>query len=236
LLQLCHEFAAFFPLVCCKFTASLLQVCRMFVATLIVNPYLCVMCVHVVNIFRVAVLGGPQNQPLIGPNAHLQEYNNDGVRAPDVRPRLIGYSDGFEVLWEDAQCVTGRAQKWISDITEGSVDLVEIRDARCKGDDHPDAAAHVKQFRSIWAVNDGTQGLSPTEQEQSMIVEFQLSLEGQAARWYAQQDIRTFVTFQELVDNFLEMFQVKIDPTEVLKEYYLLQQAGESVADFLLRF
>jgi hypothetical protein len=33
------------------------------------------------------------------------------------------------------------------------------------------------------------------------------------------------------------MFQVKIDPTEVLKEYYSLQQqSGESVADFLLRF
>jgi hypothetical protein len=28
---------------------------------------------------------------------------------------------------------------------------------------HPDAAAHVKQFRSIWAVNHGTQGLSPME-------------------------------------------------------------------------
>jgi hypothetical protein len=39
------------------------------------------------------------------------------------------------------------------------------------------------------------------------------------------------------VDKFLEMFQVKIDPTEVLKEYYSLQQqAGESVADFLLQF
>jgi hypothetical protein len=37
---------------------------------------------------------------------------------------------------------------------------------------HPDAAAHVKQFRSIWAVNHGTQGLTPTEREQSMIVEF----------------------------------------------------------------
>jgi hypothetical protein len=99
---------------------------------------------------------------------------------------------------------------------------------------HPDAAAHVKQFRSIWAVNLGTQGLSPTEREQSMIVEFQLSLEGQAARWYAQQDVSTFGTFQDLLK---EMFQVKIDPTEVLKEYYSLQQqSGESVADFLLRF
>jgi hypothetical protein len=113
---------------------------------------------------------------------------------------------------------------------------------------HPDAAAHVKQFWSIWAVNHGTQGLTPTKREQSMIVEFQLSLEAQAARWYAQQDVSTFRTFQDLVDKFLEMFQdlvdkflemfqVKIDPTEVLKEYYSLQQqSGESVADFLLRF
>jgi hypothetical protein len=106
-----------------------------------------------------------------------------------------------------------------------------------KYSNHPDAVAHVKQFRSIWAMNHGTQGLSPTEREQSMIVEFQLSLEGQAARWYAEQDVSTFRTFQDLVDKFLEMFQVKIDPTEVLKVYYSLQQqSGESVADFLLRF
>jgi hypothetical protein len=52
-----------------------------------------------------------------------------------------------------------------------------------------------------------------------------------------QQDISTFVTFQALVDKVLELFQVKIDPTEVLKEYYSLQQqAGESVGEFLLRF
>jgi hypothetical protein len=102
---------------------------------------------------------------------------------------------------------------------------------------HPDAAAHVKQFWSIWAVNHGTQGLTPMEREQSMIVEFQLSLEGQTARWYAQQDTSTFTTFQELMDKFKELFQVQIDPTEVLKEYYSLQQqAGESVAEFSLRF
>jgi hypothetical protein len=47
---------------------------------------------------------------------------------------------------------------------------------------HPDSAVHVKKFRSIWAVNHGTQGLSLTKCEQSMIVDFQLSLEGQAAR------------------------------------------------------
>jgi hypothetical protein len=54
-----------------------------------------------------------------------------------------------------------------------------------KYSNHPDATPHVKQFRSIWAVNHGTQGLSPMECEQSMNVEFQLSFEGQAAQWYA---------------------------------------------------
>jgi hypothetical protein len=106
-----------------------------------------------------------------------------------------------------------------------------------KYSNHPDAAIHVKQFQSIWAVNHGTQGLSLADKEQSMIVEFQLSLEGHAARWYAQQDVGTFCTFQELVDKFLELFQVKVDPMEVLREYYSLQQQpGESVAEFLIRF
>jgi hypothetical protein len=109
-------------------------------------------------------------------------------------------------------------------------------DTYLKYANHLNVVTHVKQFRFISAVNHGTQGLSPPEREQSMIVEFSF-LERQAARWYAQQDISTFGLFQELVDKFPELFQVKIDPTEVLKEYYSLQQqAGESVADFLLRF
>jgi hypothetical protein len=40
-----------------------------------------------------------------------------------------------------------------------------------------------------------------------------------------------------IIGQHQELFQVKIDPTEVLKEYYSLQQqVGESVAEFLLRF
>jgi hypothetical protein len=75
-----------------------------------------------------------------------------------------------------------------------------------KYSNHSDAAAHVKKFQSIWAVNHGMQGLSLTECEQSLMVEFQLSLEGQAGRWYAQQHISTFTTFQELMDKFEEIF------------------------------
>jgi hypothetical protein len=48
-------------------------------------------------------------------------------------------------------------------------------------------------------------------------------IEQDRVREQAQQDINTFGTFQELVDKFLEMFQVKIDHTEVPKEYYSLQ-------------
>jgi hypothetical protein len=94
------------------------------------------MCVQVVNIFRVAVLGGAQNQSLTRPNAHLQECGNDNVGALDGHPRLIGDSYGFAVLREDAQCMAGGAQKWTSDITEGALDLDQNRDARCKGHDH----------------------------------------------------------------------------------------------------
>jgi hypothetical protein len=48
---------------------------------------------------------------------------------------------------------------------------------------------------------------------------------------------RTFSTLQDLLDKFLELFQVKVDPMEVLSEYYSLQQQPvESVAEFLLRF
>jgi hypothetical protein len=78
---------------------------------------------QVVYIFRVAVLGGPQNQSLHRPNANLQECGNDSVGAPDGHLRLIGDLYGFAVLREDAQCMAGRTQKWTSDITEGAVDL-----------------------------------------------------------------------------------------------------------------
>jgi hypothetical protein len=132
---------------------------------------------------------------------------------------------------------TGAGTSQITTRLRRTIDDDTMPYAYPKYSNHLDAAAQVKQFWSIWAVNHGTQGLSPAKREQSMIVEFQLSLEGQAARWYAQHEISTFVTFQDLVDKFLEMFEVKIDLTEVLKEYYSLQQqSGESVAGFLLRF
>ena len=50
-----------------------------------------------------------------------------------------------------------------------------------KYSNHPNARWHFKQFHSIWAMNHKIQGLSTTNAEQSKIVEFQLSLEGQAA-------------------------------------------------------
>jgi hypothetical protein len=46
------------------------------------------------------------------------------------------HSDGYVVLREDAQCMASEAQKWECDITKGFVDIDEIKNVRCKGDDH----------------------------------------------------------------------------------------------------
>ena len=86
-------------------------------------------------------------------------------------------------------------------------------------------------------MNHGIQGLSAANAEQSKIVEFQLFLDGQVARWYAQQDISSFNTFDNLATKFEELFQVKLYHTEVLREYSSFkQQPTESIAHFLLRF
>ncbi len=54
-----------------------------------------------------------------------------------------------------------------------------------KYSNHPDTRSHMKQFRSIWAMNHGIQGLSAASVEKSKIVEFEMSLEGHASRSYA---------------------------------------------------
>jgi hypothetical protein len=82
----------------------------------------------------------------------------------------IGVSDGYEtssavVVVGSPTVVTGTGvpqtttnQRWI--IEDDTMPY-----AYPKYSNHLDAAAHVKQFRSIWAANHGTQGLSPTERE-----------------------------------------------------------------------
>jgi hypothetical protein len=50
---------------------------------------------------------------------------------PDGHPRLIGYSDGFEVLREDVQCMASGPQKWTSDIPRGwTLTRLEMRDVK----------------------------------------------------------------------------------------------------------
>jgi hypothetical protein len=110
--------------------------------------------------------------------------------------------DGLEISVASPVTVTGTGIRVITTNLRQNFSDDIMSYVYPKYSNHPDVAAHVKQFRSIWAVNHGMHELTPTEREQSMIVEFQLYLEGQAARWYAQQDISTFTTFQELVGKF----------------------------------
>jgi hypothetical protein len=58
--------------------------------------------------------------------------NVDGVGPLNGHLRLTGHLDGLVVLREDAQCMTGGAPKWASVITEGSLDIDEIKNTRCK--------------------------------------------------------------------------------------------------------
>jgi hypothetical protein len=65
-----------------------------------------VTCLLAIHIFQVALLGGPQNKPLIGLNAHLQECGDDGVGPlANGHPKLIRHLDGLAVLREDAKCM-----------------------------------------------------------------------------------------------------------------------------------
>jgi hypothetical protein len=113
------------------------------------------------------------------------EAITDGTIFSDTKDS--GVSDGYETssaAVASPAVGTGRGVSQLPTHQHRTIEEDTMPYAYPKYSNHPDAAAHVKQFQSIWAVNHGTQGLSRTECEQSMIVEFQLSFEGQATRWY----------------------------------------------------
>jgi hypothetical protein len=124
-------------------------------------------------------------------SSHATEKDMDGL-VPSVVPNAqeikisVGLEISVEVVVGGSPTVakgTGVPNKPTNQRQTIADDIMLY--AYPKYSNHPDAAAHIKQFRSIWAVNHGTQGLFAMEREHSMIMEFQLSMEGQAARWYA---------------------------------------------------
>ena len=61
-----------------------------------------------------------------------------------------------------------------------------------------DTEAHIRVYLTTWHANHASKRLGVTEANISKITEFRLSLDGQAARWYSQNDIVEFVDLNQL--------------------------------------
>ena len=55
--------------------------------------------------------------------------------------------------------------------------------------DEADVEAHIRAYLTTWQANHASKRLAVTEAHTSKIVEFGLSLDGQATSWYSQNDI-----------------------------------------------
>ena len=65
---------------------------------------------------------------------------------------------------------------------------------------------HVYTFWQTWETNHVSQRLMEAEVEQSKIIEFGMTLKGQAARWYAKHLPGSLATFEALKTKFLRLF------------------------------
>ena len=103
--------------------------------------------------------------------------------------------------------------------------------------DGPDAELHIRAFVSTWQPNHSTQRLSLAEIDASKIVEFMLSLDGPAARWYSRFDTGEVTTFQDVRTKFLELFHREVAKRELLRQFFSMsQEPQETVEQFTIRF
>ena len=82
--------------------------------------------------------------------------------------------------------------------------------------------AHVHIFLSTWQANHVSPRLATVDAETSKIVEFGLSLEGQATNWYSQHDVGEFSSFEELRDRFICIFYRQIPKRELMSQFELV--------------
>ena len=106
-----------------------------------------------------------------------------------------------------------------------------------KYNDEPDVEAHVRAFLTTWQANHVSQWLVEPETEKSKIVEFGLSLDGQAAGWYTQHNLAYFATFEDLQDKFLRLFHPQFTQRKLIERFYATyQEAHETVPQFIIWF
>ena len=69
-----------------------------------------------------------------------------------------------------------------------------------------DAEAHIHMYLTTWQEDHASKCLGMTEANISKIAEFGLSLDGQAASWYSQNNIMEFADFDHLWEQFIKLF------------------------------
>ena len=89
-------------------------------------------------------------------------------------------------------------------------------------------AAFVEQNRR--QADHASKRLRLVEANISKITEFGLSLNGQAASWYLQNEISEFADFDQLRQEFVQLFHRRIPQRDLMSQFYaILQEANETV-------
>ena len=100
-----------------------------------------------------------------------------------------------------------------------------------------DAEAHIRAYLTTWQANHASKRLGLVEANISKIAEFGLSLDGQAASWYSQNDIAEFADFDQLREEFVQLFHRRIPQRDLMSQFYaIVQEVNEVVPQFVIHF
>ena len=71
----------------------------------------------------------------------------------------------------------------------------------------------------------------------SKIAEFRLSLDGQTASWYSQNDIAEFADFDQLREEFIQLFHRHMPERDPMIQFYTIaQEVNKTVPQFVIQF
>ena len=79
-----------------------------------------------------------------------------------------------------------------------------------------DAEAHIRAYLTTWQANHASKHFKIIEANISKIAEFGLSLDGQLASWYSQNDIVEFADFDQLREQFIQLFHRRIPQRDLM--------------------
>ena len=82
-----------------------------------------------------------------------------------------------------------------------------------------DAEAHIRAYLTTWQANHTSKRLGLVEANISKIAEFGLSLDGQVASWYSQNEISEFADFDQLKQEFVQLFNRRIPQRDLMSKF-----------------